>query len=262
MGETLIDVRGVYKIYQDGDRAVSALSGVSLRVNRGEYVAVVGSSGSGKSTLMNLLGCLDVPTKGEYRLAGENVEHLDDRRLSQIRGRQIGFVFQGFHLIPALSALENVELPLLYRGLGREERNRLARQALEMVGLENRMTHRPSRMSGGQQQRVAIARAIAARPPLILADEPTGNLDTASGREVVSILQGLHREGHTVILITHDPSLAARAQRVVRIQDGKIVEDSACPPCLPARSRSAPQGALSFPFGKIHPAAPRQGLGL
>ena len=222
----LIDVRDVYKIYNPGENEVRALDGVSFTVDEGEFVAIIGQSGSGKSTLMNILGCLDTPTKGEYYLANEDVSSLSDDRLSEIRNRQIGFIFQGFNLISSLNAIENVELPLIYRGISREERHKLSTSSLKRVGLEKRMHHRPSEMSGGQQQRVAIARAIAACPPIVLADEPTGNLDTASGDEVMRTLKELNEEGRTIVLITHDNSVAARAKRIVRIQDGHIVEDN------------------------------------
>ena len=220
-----IQIEDLYKIYSTGDSEVRALDGVSLCVEKGEFVAIVGHSGSGKSTLMNMLGCLDVPTSGRYLLEGQDVSTLPDSRLSSIRNRQIGFVFQGFNLVPGLSALENVELPLLYRGIGREQRRRMAMESLRQVGLGDRVHHRPSEMSGGQQQRTAIARAIAAKPPLILADEPTGNLDTRAGEEVLGILQQLNADGHTVILITHDMGIAAAARRIVRIQDGRILDD-------------------------------------
>lgn len=219
----LIAITDMYKVYNPGENEVRALDGVSLSVERGDFLAIIGHSGSGKSTLMNMLGCLDTPTSGEYRLEGQNVFALPERRLSDIRSRTIGFIFQGFHLIPGLDALENVELPLMYRHMSREKRRKLAFESLERVGLGGRIHHRPSEMSGGQQQRVAIARAIAASPPLILADEPTGNLDSASSREVMDILRRLNDAGHTVILITHDGQIARTAQRLVRIQDGKIV---------------------------------------
>ncbi|MCI8653202.1 MAG: ABC transporter ATP-binding protein [Angelakisella sp.] len=221
----LIEVKDAYKIYNPGENEVRALDGVSLTVDPGEFVAIIGQSGSGKSTLMNMLGCLDVCTSGEYRINGQDVSHLSDDDLSEIRNNEIGFIFQGFNLIPSLNALENVELPLIYRGIGREERRRLSAAALEKVGLEKRMDHRPAEMSGGQQQRVAIARAIAAAPPVILADEPTGNLDKRSGADVMEILRGLWKEGRTVILITHDPKIAESAKRVVTISDGKIIGD-------------------------------------
>lgn len=221
----LIEVKNVYKIYNPGENEVRALDGVSLTVDQGEFVAIIGQSGSGKSTLMNMLGCLDVCTSGEYHINGQDVSHLSDDDLSEIRNNEIGFIFQGFNLIPSLNALENVELPLIYRGIGREQRRRLSEAALRKVGLEKRMDHRPAEMSGGQQQRVAIARAIAAAPPVILADEPTGNLDKRSGADVMEILRGLWREGRTVILITHDPKIAESARRVVTISDGKIIGD-------------------------------------
>ncbi len=225
----LIRLENLYKIYHPGPQEVRALDGVSLSVEAGEFVAIVGHSGSGKSTLMNMLGCLDTPTSGAYFLEGRDVSRLRDDELSEIRNVQIGFIFQGFNLISGLDALENVELPLLYRGIGKSQRRQLAMDALRRVGLAERLHHRPAEMSGGQQQRVAIARAIAARPPLLLADEPTGNLDTRSGREVMDILWDLHAEGRTIILITHDEGIASSAQRIVRIQDGKVLEDTAMP---------------------------------
>ena len=188
-------------------------------------MAIIGHSGSGKSTLMNMLGCLDIPTSGSYFLNGKDVSAMKDNQLSEIRNQEIGFIFQGFNLISNLTALENVELPLIYRGIGRGQRHKLAKDALIRVGLEKRMAHKPSEMSGGQQQRVAIARAIAAEPPVILADEPTGNLDSASTEEIMDILKGLHKQGRSVILITHDNEIADQAKRVVRILDGRIVED-------------------------------------
>lgn len=222
---TLIRLENLQKAYPTSAGAIYALRDITLRVEEGEFLAVVGQSGSGKSTLMNILGCLDTPTSGRYWLREEDVSRLSDDEQSVIRGRTIGFVFQGFHLIPGLDALENVELPLLYRGMGRDERRRLAADSLEQVGLGNRLHHRPGEMSGGQQQRVAIARAIAAKPPIILADEPTGNLDSRSGREVMALLHALHREGHTVILITHDPAIASEANRRICIHDGEIVSE-------------------------------------
>ncbi len=223
--EEIIRLEHINKIYHPGENEIRALSDVSLTIHKGEFVAIVGQSGSGKSTLMNLLGCLDTPTDGAYILEGSDVSTLSDQQLSAIRNRQIGFIFQGFNLIPSLTALENVELPLIYRGVGREERRRAARESLERVGLSNRMRHRPAEMSGGQQQRVAIARAIAAHPPILLADEPTGNLDSTSGADVMDILRSLNRDGHTVILITHDSGIAAAIDRVVHIQDGQIISD-------------------------------------
>ncbi len=221
----LIQIEDLCKVYNPGENEVRALDHVSLKVNTGEYVAIIGQSGSGKSTLMNMLGCLDVPTSGEYILNGQNVSRLTDDQLSDIRNQEIGFIFQGFNLIPSFTAVENVELPLLYRGLGKRERHELAVKALEKVGLSQRMGHKPSEMSGGQQQRVAIARAIAQAPPVILADEPTGNLDSGSSKEIIQILKELHKEGRTVILITHDNEIAAQAKRVIRIKDGKIERD-------------------------------------
>ncbi len=222
----LIHIENIYKIYSEGfENEVRALDGVSLDIDQGEFVAIVGSSGSGKSTLMNILGCLDMPTDGEYILAGEDVRSLTDKELSKIRNQQIGFIFQGFNLIPALSAEENVELPLIYRGVGPGKRKELASRALERVGLSDRSRHRPSEMSGGQQQRVAIARAIATSPPIIMADEPTGALDSKTGHEIIDFLRKLNSEGSTVILITHDNGIAESANRIVRISDGKIIED-------------------------------------
>ncbi len=221
----LIEIKDVYKIYNPGENEVRALDGVSLTIDEGEFVAIIGQSGSGKSTLMNTLGLLDRPTSGEYFLSGRDVATLTDDEQSEIRNKQIGFIFQGFNLIPSLTAIDNVELPLVYRGMKKDERNRLSLEALERVGLGKRLHHRPSQMSGGQQQRVAIARAVAARPPVILADEPTGNLDSSSGREVMRILHELSDEGRTIILITHDNEIAEEANRIIRIQDGKIVSD-------------------------------------
>ena len=219
----LIDVRDACKIYRQGGEEIRALDHVSFWVDEGEFVAIIGQSGSGKSTLMNLLGCLDAPTSGSYFLDGQDVSQLGEAELSRIRNREIGFVFQGFNLIPSLDAAENVELPLLYRGIPRAERRQLSRRALQSVGLENRLHHLPSQMSGGQQQRVAVARAIAASPPVLLADEPTGNLDSRSGAEVMGILRRLNGQGKTVVLITHDPGIAVQAGRTVTIQDGRIV---------------------------------------
>lgn len=222
----LVEIKDVCKVYNPGENEVRALDHVSLTINEQEFVAIIGHSGSGKSTLMNMLGCLDVPTSGEYWLHGQDVSALTDDELSDIRNREIGFIFQGFNLIPNLTALENVELPLIYRGVARSTREELSREALKKVGLEHRMDHKPSEMSGGQQQRVAIARAIAQAPPVILADEPTGNLDSNSTKEIMDILKGLHSEGRTVILITHDNEIAAQAKRVIRIKDGKVESDS------------------------------------
>jgi putative ABC transport system ATP-binding protein len=222
----LIELKNVYKIYSEGlESEVRALDGVSLTIQRGEFAAVVGQSGSGKSTMMNVLGCLDIPTHGTYLLDGVDVKELSDRELSHIRNRQIGFIFQQYNLIQSLNVEENVELPLIYQGIGAEKRREMAMAALERVGLLGRERHKPSEMSGGQQQRVAIARAIAARPPIIMADEPTGALDSHTGHDVLHFLQELNKEGSTVILITHDNGIAATARRVVRLADGKIVDD-------------------------------------
>ena len=222
---SLIEIRDMYKIYNPGENEVRAIDGVNLTIEHGEFVAIIGQSGSGKSTLMNMLGLLDVPTSGKYLLNGKDVEGLTDDELSEIRNKEIGFIFQGFNLITSLTAVENVELPLVYRGMKKEERNKLAIDALNRVGLSHRLDHLPKQMSGGQQQRVAIARAVAARPPIILADEPTGNLDSHSGVEVMKILHELHEEGRTIILITHDNDIANEATRIIRIQDGKIISD-------------------------------------
>lgn len=223
--QSLMKLTGIHKIYNPGENEVRALDNIDLTIDRGEYVAIIGQSGSGKSTLMNILGCLDVPTSGEYILDGHDVSTLTDDEQSDIRNREIGFIFQGFNLIQNLTALKNVELPLIYRGVNQQERIELSRKALEKVGLAKRENHRPTEMSGGQQQRVAIARAIAQAPPVILADEPTGNLDSGSTGEIMEILKDLHREGRTVIIITHDNEIAESAKRIIRIRDGKIVED-------------------------------------
>ena len=226
--EQLIELRDVYKIYGEGlESEVRALDGVSLTICRGEFAAVVGQSGSGKSTMMNVLGCLDIPTRGDYFLDGTDVRELTDKELSRIRNREIGFIFQQYNLIQSLTVLENVELPLIYQGMDADDRRELALEALGRVGLADRVKHRPTEMSGGQQQRVAIARAIATHPPIIMADEPTGALDSRTGREVLAFLQQLNREGTTVILITHDNGIAATARHLVRLYDGKIVENHA-----------------------------------
>ena len=221
----LIELKNAYKIYNPGENEVRALDGVDLEIDQGDFVAIVGHSGSGKSTLMNMLGLLDVVTRGTYILNGKDVSDMDDDELSSIRNLEIGFIFQGFNLIPSLTAQGNVELPLIYRGMKAEQRHELSEAALKRVGLEKRMDHLPNQMSGGQQQRVAIARALAAKPPIILADEPTGNLDSNSGKDVMRIINELWAEGKTIILITHDDSIAETAHRIIRISDGKIVED-------------------------------------
>ena len=222
----LIDIKNLFKIYNEGKESeVRALNGVSLQIDRGEFVSIIGQSGSGKSTLMNILGCLDIPTYGDYHLDGTDITELSDRQLAHIRNKQIGFIFQGYNLIPALSARENVELPLIYQGLSGEKRRERSEEALERVSMFDRADHRPSEMSGGQQQRVAIARAIATHPSIIMADEPTGALDSKTGLHVLEILHSLHQDGSTVILITHDNGIAATAERIVRLSDGKIIAD-------------------------------------
>lgn len=222
----LIDIKDLYKIYHEGlESEVRALDGVSLSIDRGEFVAIIGASGSGKSTLMNILGCLDLPTYGDYTLDGVDITERSDRQLAHIRNREIGFIFQGYNLIPALSAYENVELPLIYQGVPLGKREDMVMEALQRVAMEDRWKHKPSEMSGGQQQRTAIARAIATRPPIIMADEPTGALDSKTGLHVLDILHRLNEEGTTIILITHDTNIAATARRVVRISDGRILFD-------------------------------------
>jgi len=218
-----MEVEGLTRVYRQKGRQVTALRDVTFSVDRGEMIAVVGRSGSGKSTLMQLLGCLDRPTAGSYRLEGREVTELSVGRLAALRGREIGFVFQQFHLLPTLTALENVELPLLYRGIPRRERRRRAEECLCQMGLAHRLTHMPAELSGGQQQRVAIARAVAGRPPLVLADEPTGNLDRASAAGVMECLRRLHRQGTTLLLITHDEGLAASLPRRLRLAEGRLV---------------------------------------
>ena len=226
---SLIQLEQIYKIYNEGrENEVRALNGVTLSIGRGEFVAIIGSSGSGKSTLMNVLGCLDLPTRGSYSLNGKLASRMRDDELSRIRNEEIGFIFQGYNLIPALDALENVELPLIYQGIGAEKRAKIAAEALERVGLGDRLHNYPSQMSGGQQQRVAIARAISTGAPILMADEPTGALDSKTGEQVLGILRQLHEErGTTILLITHDNKVAAAAERIIRIADGQIVVD--CP---------------------------------
>jgi putative ABC transport system ATP-binding protein len=222
----IIDMRAITKVYDTGKIKVEALRGIDIKVRKGEFVAIVGPSGSGKSTLLNLIGCLDTPTDGEYRLGGEAVAGLDRDHLADIRNRRVGFVFQNFNLLPQLSALENVEMPMLFGGVGRKERKRRARERLEAVGLADRVEHKPTELSGGQMQRVAIARALAMEPDIVLADEPTGNLDTGSGTDVMGALQELWHGGSTLVVVTHDKALAKRANRVIEIRDGKVVEDT------------------------------------
>ncbi len=220
--EPLIELKDIYKVYQMGDEEVRANDGITLTIYRGEFVAIVGKSGSGKSTLMNIIGALDVPTEGEYHLGGEDVSDMTDDELAEIRNKMIGFIFQQYNLLPKLDLLENVELPLLYAGVGASERRERAMAALEKVGLKEKYKNMPSQLSGGQQQRVSIARALAGDPSLILADEPTGALDSRTSRDVLNFLKQLNDEGNTIVMITHDSSIAMEAKRVVRIHDGKI----------------------------------------
>ena len=222
----LIDIQSLYKIYNEGKESeVRALDGVSLQIEKGEFVAIVGQSGSGKSTMMNVLGCLDIPTYGDYFLDGTDVTSLTDKQLAHVRNKEIGFIFQGYNLIQELDALENVTLPLIYQGISVFDREDIAMEALAKVGMDDRAHHRPNEMSGGQQQRVAIARAIATKPPIIMADEPTGALDSKTGKHVLEILRDLYRSGTTILLITHDDGIAATAKREVRLSDGRIIAD-------------------------------------
>ncbi len=221
----LIEFRDVYKIYQMGDEEVRAVDGVSFQVNEGEFVAIIGTSGSGKSTCMNIIGCLDVPTSGHYFLKGRDVNRMDNDELAEIRNELLGFIFQQYNLLPKLNVIENVKLPLMYRGMDEKSQNEKAMQALERVGLSDKKKNKPSQLSGGQQQRVSIARALAGNPSVILADEPTGALDSKTSREVIDFLVQLNESGNTIVLITHDNFIAARAKRVIRLQDGKVVYD-------------------------------------
>jgi putative ABC transport system ATP-binding protein len=222
----MINIKNMDKTYVMGTNVVNALSNLNIHIKKHEFVAIVGPSGSGKSTLMNMIGCLDVPSCGEYFLDGKETSKLNDNELADIRNQKIGFVFQRFNLLNKLTAIENVELPLIYQGVAAKESQRRAIEALEIVGLKDRHLHRPYELSGGQQQRVAIARALVTNPPLILADEPTGNLDSKSGIEIMNLLQQLHEKGNTIVLITHDNNIAQNSKRIVRIQDGEIVSDS------------------------------------
>lgn len=241
----LIELENITRLYRVGSEEVRALRGVSFGISRGEWVAIIGQSGSGKSTLMNILGCLDTPSSGAYRLNGQDVSGLNDNQLATIRNEQIGFIFQTFQLLPRETALGNVELPLVYRGIRAKERRERAREALEKVQLADRMHHRPNELSGGQRQRVAIARALVTEPSLLLADEPTGNLDSTTGEEIIQLFAKLHQAGHTVCLVTHEPTLAARCPRAIRLSDGEIVADG------PGHSLATPGPALlrARPFG-------------
>lgn len=221
----LIKTEDIWKIYKMGKVDVKALRGVSIEVEKGEYLSIMGPSGSGKSTLMNILGCLDTPTKGRYFLEGKDVSSLSDDDLALIRNQKIGFVFQSFHLLPRTPAIHNVELPLIYAGLSKKERRKKAEEALEIVGLKDRMYHKPNELSGGERQRVAIARAIVTRPSILLADEPTGNLDSKAGEEIMKIFEELHSHGNTIIVVTHDPNIASRTERIIKLKDGQVVND-------------------------------------
>lgn len=225
----LIGLRDVYKVYQMGSEEVRALDGITVDVQRNEYVAVMGPSGSGKSTLMNVVGCLDSPTQGTYFLNGQNVSDMDDTELAAVRNREIGFVFQSFNLLPRTSCVQNVELPLIYAGTTRRERKERAREALEKVGLGDRLDHTPSELSGGQRQRVAVARALVSRPAIILADEPTGNLDSTTSAEIMQLLEELYLQGNTIVLVTHEDDIAAHARRLIRLRDGRIEADVSVP---------------------------------
>jgi putative ABC transport system ATP-binding protein len=221
----LIEIQDLVKVYEMGNVQVRALDGVSVDVDRGEFLAIMGPSGSGKSTLMNLIGCLDTPTSGTYRLNNQEVSTLDDDELARIRNREIGFVFQTFNLLSRTSALENVEVPLVYAGMARQERHRRAKEVLEQVGLGDRMHHQPNELSGGQRQRVAVARALVNKPSILLADEPTGNLDSRTGEEIMTLFDELNRNGNTIVLVTHEEDIARHARRVVRLRDGKVVDE-------------------------------------
>ena len=223
--EHLIELKDVYKIYQMGDTTVKAADHITMKIDKGEFVAIVGQSGSGKSTCMNIIGCLDVPTHGVYRLNGRDVGKMSRNELASVRNEMLGFIFQQYNLLPRLNLMENVEVPLVYAGVSRAERHARAREVLEQVGLGDKLKNRPNQLSGGQQQRVSIARALVRNPPVILADEPTGALDSHTGREVLGLLQQLHKQGHTVVLITHDNSIAVQADRIIRLEDGRVVYD-------------------------------------
>lgn len=236
----MIELVGIHKHYLMGDQEVRALDGVDLFIGRNEYVALIGPSGSGKSTLMNLLGCLDTPTSGHYLLNGRDTATLNDVELARVRNREVGFVFQSFHLLPRMSVLDNVMQPLVYRGMPRAERRRRAAESLDRVGLANRMDHRPNQLSGGQRQRVAVARALVGEPSLLLADEPTGNLDSRTSAEIMALFDALHAQGQTVVVVTHEPDIAAYCHRTVRMSDGRIVEDRINSPRTP---QAIPEGS-------------------
>jgi putative ABC transport system ATP-binding protein len=225
----MIELSGIVKRYRMGEEEILALDGVDLFIGRNEYVALVGASGSGKSTMMNLIGCLDTPSEGRYVLNGRDTSTLNDNELAQVRNREIGFVFQSFHLLPRMTVLQNVMQPLVYRGLPRAERERLAIDSLRKVGLGERLQHRPNQLSGGQRQRVAVARALVGRPSILLADEPTGNLDSRTSAEIMALFDALHREGQTVVVVTHEPDIAAHCRRTIRVSDGRIVQDTPNP---------------------------------
>ena len=250
----IIETRDLQKHYEMGAEVVRALQGADLRIFRGEYVAIMGPSGSGKSTLMNLIGCLDSPTAGEYVLNGQKVAGMDDDELARVRNREIGFVFQTFNLLPRSTALENVELPLVYGGLGKKERRQRAVDALKAVDLGDRLDHRPNQLSGGQRQRVAIARALVTRPSIILADEPTGNLDSKTSEEIMGLFARLHDEGQTIIMVTHEPDIAAHAERVVMLRDGVIESDHAQVP-VPAGTEWGTRKPVPLPAPAARPAA-------
>lgn len=221
----MLDLRNITKVYDMGSVSVEVLKGITMSVNEGEFLSIMGPSGSGKSTLMNMIGCLDVPTSGEYYLGGKEISTYSEKQLSRIRNEKIGFIFQKFNLLTKLTAYENVELPLIYRGMNSKERKERALEALERVGLSDRLNHKPTELSGGQQQRVAIARALAGNPPVLLADEPTGNLDSKSGNDIINLIKNLNSEGKTIVLITHDREVASQAQKIITITDGQLIED-------------------------------------
>ncbi|MGB9678857.1 MAG: ABC transporter ATP-binding protein [Thermoanaerobacteraceae bacterium] len=225
MEESLIEIHNLTKIYKMGENEVRALDGINLNIKKGEFVSIIGQSGSGKTTLMNIIGCLDIKTSGDYFINGIDTSKLTDNQLAELRSREIGFIFQNFNLLQKMTSLENVELPMIYLGMPAKERKKRAEMLLEMVGLKERMNHRPNELSGGQQQRVAIARALANNPHLILADEPTGNLDSKSGSDVLNVIKELNKNGNTIILITHDSNIAEQAKRIIKIKDGRILED-------------------------------------